>query len=50
MIIPQGRAIVETFLAQKVSSGVTRTYIPPFYQLSGMAISKVSSCMIIMQM
>ena len=39
--ISQGRAIIGTFLAQKVSSDVTRTYVPPFYQLSGVAVAEV---------
>jgi len=33
--------MVGKFLAQKVSSGVTGTYVPPFYQLSGVALTEV---------
>ena len=50
IIIPQGRAIVETFLSQKISSHVSRAYIPPFYQLSGVPTSKVSNCLTTIQM
>lgn len=37
----QGRAIVENFLKQQVSSDVTGTYVPPIYQLPGKSISEV---------
>jgi len=38
----QGRAIVGRFLSQHISSDVTETYVPPFYQSPGVAISEVS--------
>ena len=40
----QGRAIVGKFLAQKVSRDVPGTYVPPFYQLSGVAVAEVCDC------
>jgi len=42
--LSQGRAIVGTFLAQKVSSNVTGTYVPPLYQMSGVAVAEVCVC------
>ena len=41
-ILLQGRAIVGRFLKQHISSDVTETYVPPFYQPPGVAISEVS--------
>ena len=43
--LSKGRTMVGTFLAQKVSSGVTGTYVPPFYQLSGVDLTEVCVCM-----
>jgi len=43
--LSQGRSMVGTFLAQKVSSDVTGTYLPPFYQLSGVAVAEVCDYM-----
>ena len=43
--LSQGRANIGKFLAQKVSQGFTGTYVPPFYQLSGVAIAEVCECM-----
>ena len=40
--LSQGRAIVGRFLSKQISSDVTGTYVPPFYQLPGVAISEVS--------
>ena len=37
--------MVGKFLAQKVSSNVTGTYVPPLYQLSGVAVAEVCVCM-----
>ena len=42
-IIPQGRAILETFLSREISSEVTGIYIPPFYMLPGVAAPKVGT-------
>jgi len=42
--LSQGRAMVGKFLAQKVSSNVTGTYVPPLYQLSGVAVAEVCVC------
>ena len=36
--------MVGKFLAQKVSSNVTGTYVPPLYQLSGVAVAEVCDC------
>ena len=37
--------MVGEFLAQKVSKSVTKTYVPPFYWLSGITVAKVCDCM-----
>ena len=40
--LSQGRAVVGRFLSQQISSDLTKTYAPPFYQLPGVATSEVS--------
>ena len=43
--LSQGRANIAKFLAQNISQVFTGTYVPPFYQMSGVAIAEVCECM-----
>ena len=49
IVILQGRAVLGTFLSQKIASNFTGTYIPPFYWLSERTIFKVGKCITMMQ-